>query len=267
MVRRSLPCPWLPWTWAWGTGPWAPGSGGTAPAPCAVRDRKSTMDWVSNICCRSTCIISGSWLTGTPTGTPPGPPPGPLLVSRKPGGIANVTPLAGVLCDVDGPADWPVDWPVCQVPEDKKLPSDLPPTPVLKLSHGAVPAHGSPLLCRGSPMWYTGVVPELTAPSFPETIPAGALDALPWLTVLSGAVLGLIGTGPDIFSGSDLLRSLLKPSQLSSVDLSQITATSLSACPSPSGSLGLRYHVKTRERRGSSFSQLGLEPNHTGLTA
>ena len=158
-------------------------------------------------------------------------------------------------------------WPVCQVPEDKKLPSDLPPTPVLKLSHGAVPAHGSPLPCRGSPMWYTGVVPALTAPSFPETIPAGALDALPWLTVLTGAVLRLIGTGPDIFSGSDLLRSLLKPSQLSSVDLSQITATSLSVCPSPSGSLGLRYHVKTRERRGSSFSQLGLEPNHTGLTA
>ena len=27
------------------------------------------------------------------------------------------------------------------------------------------------------------------------------------------------------------------------------------------------YYVKTRERRGSSFSQLGLEPNHTGLTA
>ena len=52
-----------------------------------------------------------------------------------------------------------------------------------------------------------------------------------------------------------------------SVDLSQITATSLSVCPSPLGSLGLRYHVKTRERRGSSFSQLGLEPNHTGLTA
>ena len=25
--------------------------------------------------------------------------------------------------------------------------------------------------------------------------------------------------------------------------------------------------MKTRERRGSSFSQLGLEPNHTGLTA
>ena len=116
-------------------------------------------------------------------------------------------------------------------------------------------------------MWYTGVVPALTAPSFPETIPAGALAALPWLTVLSGAVLGLIGTCPDIFPGSDLLRSLLKPFQLSSVDLSQITATSLSVCPSPSGSLGLRYHVKTRERRGSSFSQLGLEPNHTGLTA
>ena len=33
-----------------------------------------------------------------------------------------------------------------------------------------------------------------------------------------------------------------------------------------------RFHdssrfVKTRERRGSSFSQLGLEPNHTGWTA
>ena len=136
-------------------------------------------------------------------------------------------------------------WPVCQVPEDKKLPSDLPPTPVLKLSHGAVPAHGSPLPCRGSPMWYTGVVPALTAPSFPETIPAGALDALPWLTVLTGAVLRLIGTGLDIFSGSDLLRSLLKPSQLSSVDLSQITATSLSVCPHPQdhwGSATMRKH-------------------------
>ena len=30
---------------------------------------------------------------------------------------------------------------------------------------------------------------------------------------------------------------------------------------------GLCLFVKTRERRGSSFSQLGLEPNHTGLTA
>ena len=29
----------------------------------------------------------------------------------------------------------------------------------------------------------------------------------------------------------------------------------------------LRYHVKTRARRGSSFSQLGLEPNRTGWTA
>ena len=29
----------------------------------------------------------------------------------------------------------------------------------------------------------------------------------------------------------------------------------------------LRYHVKTRARRGSSFSHLGLEPNHTGWTA
>ena len=29
----------------------------------------------------------------------------------------------------------------------------------------------------------------------------------------------------------------------------------------------LHYHVKTRARRSSSFSQLGLEPNHTGWTA
>ena len=50
-------------------------------------------------------------------------------------------------------------------------------------------------------------------------------------------------------------------------DLLKISTASLSVCPSPLGSLGLRYHVKTRERRGSSFSQLGLEPNHTGLTA
>ena len=64
-----------------------------------------------------------------------------------------------------------------------------------------------------------------------------------------------------------ILKDLFTNSHNKHVDLSQITATSLSVCPSPSGSLGLRYHVKTRERRGSSFSQLGLEPNHTGLTA
>ena len=29
----------------------------------------------------------------------------------------------------------------------------------------------------------------------------------------------------------------------------------------------LRYHVKTQARRGSSFSELGLDPNHTGWTA
>ena len=41
----------------------------------------------------------------------------------------------------------------------------------------------------------------------------------------------------------------------------------LGVCPSPVGSLGLRYHVKTQEAVSSVFSQLGLEPNHTGLTA
>ena len=187
-------------------------------------------------------------------------------------------------------------FPICQVPV---LPLEWLPgktaglVPGEKLIHGVV-AHGSPDPCNGSTplpddckgselelspgpytrggpcgpaMVYTGVVPVFRWPPSPETIPAGALAEPPGFTVLSGDVLGLIGAGPDIFTGSDLLRSLLKPSQLSSVDLSQITATSLSVCPSPSGSLGLRYHVKTRERRGSSFSQLGLEPNHTGLTA
>ena len=43
--------------------------------------------------------------------------------------------------------------------------------------------------------------------------------------------------------------------------------SSFSVCPSPVGSLGLRYHVKTQEAVSSVFSQLGLEPNHTGLTA
>ena len=151
-----------------------------------------------------------------------------------------------------------------------------------KLIHGVV-AHGSPGTpdaCKGSAlapgpntrggpcgpaMLYTGVVPVFRWPPSPETIPAGALAEPPGFTVVSGEVLGLIGAGPLIFTRSDLKRSLHKPSQQTSVDLSQITATSLSVCPSPSGSL--RYHVKTRERRGSSFSQLGLEPNHTGLTA
>jgi len=89
----------------------------------------------------------------------------------------------------------------------------------------------------------------------PISIPAGALAEPPGFTVLSGDVLGLIGAGPDIFTGSDLLRSLLKPSQQTSVDLSQITTTSLSVCPSPSGSLGLRYYVKTRKRRGRRVVQ------------
>ena len=41
----------------------------------------------------------------------------------------------------------------------------------------------------------------------------------------------------------------------------------LSVCPSPLGSLGLRYHVKTQGSAGPVFPQLGLEPNHAGLTA
>ena len=37
--------------------------------------------------------------------------------------------------------------------------------------------------------------------------------------------------------------------------------------PTESARNKIATSVKTRERRGSSFSQLGLEPNHTGLTA
>ena len=174
--------------------------------------------------------------------------------------------------------------PVCQVPV---LPLEWLPgktaglVPGEKLIHGVVVAHGSPGPCNGStpmPDACNGSELELSpgpstrgGPCGPAILYTGVVPVFRWqppgFTVLSGDVLGLIGAGPDIFTGSDLLRSLLKPSQQTSVDLSQITATSLSVCPSPSGSLGLRYHVKTRERRGSSFSQPGLEPNHTGLTA
>ena len=38
-------------------------------------------------------------------------------------------------------------------------------------------------------------------------------------------------------------------------------------CTAPPQTSALSLSVKTRERRGSSFSQLGLEPNHTGLIA
>ena len=132
---------------------------------------------------------------------------------------------------------------------------------------------GGPKVIGGPPgpaMSYTGVVPVFNGsggtgpamPPLPETTPAGAL-ATPKVT---GDVLGLIGTGLLIFQVQEskiLFWIFSNTSQRSS----KISAASLSVCPSPSGSLGLRYHVKTRERRGSSFSQLGLEPNHTGLTA
>ena len=35
---------------------------------------------------------------------------------------------------------------------------------------------------------------------FPDTIPAGAVPALPGFTLVSGAVLGLIGVGTLIFT-------------------------------------------------------------------
>ena len=159
-----------------------------------------------------------------------------------------------------------------------------------KLIHGVV-THGSPSPCNGSrltpdtykgsvlapgpyrdgpcgpAMLGTGVVPVFSWLLSPETSPSGALVELPGFIMMSGEVLGLIGTIPLIFTTTDLKGYFHKLSQQICIDLSQITTIFLSVCPSPSGSLGLRYHVKTRERRGSSFSQLGLEPNHTGLTA
>ena len=126
-------------------------------------------------------------------------PPWPVKPeSKNPGGIPNVAaelPLCPV-CQVPvSPLDWLPGKPAGALGKTAGV------VPGEKLSQGVVLAHGSPLPCRGSAMLYTGVVPALTAPSFPETIPAGALAALPWFTVLSGAVLGLIGTGPDIFTG------------------------------------------------------------------
>ena len=100
----------------------------------------------------------------------------------------------------------------------------------------------------GPAMLYSGVVPMLRWPPSPETIPPGALAEFSRFTVLSGDVLG---------PRSDLKRSLHKLSQQASVDLSQITATSLSVCPQDHWSSATMCSV-------ALFSQLGLEPNHTG---
>ena len=116
----------------------------------------------------------------------------------------------------------------------------------------------------GPDILYTGVVPVSKCP---ETSPAGALLALPVSTAVPGSVLGLIGPGPLISSCQIFHRSFTDLFCNSHSKTTAVLKVFLSVCPSPSGSLGLRYHVKTRERRGSSFSQLGLEPNHTGLTA
>ena len=110
----------------------------------------------------------------------------------------------------------------------------------------------------------TGVVPVSKCP---ETSPAGALLAFPVATAVPGSVLGLIGPGPLISRCQIFHRSFTDLFCNSYSKTAVVLTVFLSVCPSPSGSLGLRYHVKTRERRGSSFSQLGLEPNHTGLTA
>ena len=119
--------------------------------------------------------------------------------------------------------------PVCQVPV-------LPLAPGEKLIHGVVVAHGSPGPAMGQhpfqmlamdlnlnsvhqrwALWPCHVVhrvlPVFRWPPSPETIPACALAEPPGFILLCGDVLGLIGAGPDIFTGSDLLRSLLTTDQ------------------------------------------------------
>ena len=83
---------------------------------------------------------------------------------KNPGGIPNVAVLP--LCPLPPGLDW-LSNPI------RVLGKAAEETPGEKLSQGVVLAHGSPLPCRGSPMWYTGVVPAWTAPSL-RTIPAGA---------------------------------------------------------------------------------------------
>ena len=128
------------------------------------------------------------------------------------------------------------------------------------LAHGSPgPCNGSTLTpdtCKGSAltprphitggpcgpaMLNTGVVPVFRWPPSPQTIPAGALAEPPGFTVVSGEVLGLIGTVPLTFTRSDLERSLHKLSQQTSIDLSDLS-TFLSVCPFTSG------YMKTRDR-------------------
>ena len=187
--------------------------------------------WVS-ISWRSICAITGSTAVTVACAGSPWPE---RPESYNPGGIPNVAaklPLCPPL-------------PVCQVPGVTALQNRRTGTwwwwktdPWVIVADGSPgPCNGStpiPDACHGSElelspgpntrggpcgpaMLYIGVVPVLRWPPSPETISASALAEPPGFTVLSGDVLGLIGAGPDIFTGSDLLRSLLKASQLTSV--------------------------------------------------
>ena len=109
--------------------------------------RRSITPWVSNICWRSSCAITGS-TAGVGACVGPG--------SKNPGGIPNVAVLP--LCPLPPGLDW-LGNPIGVLGKAAEE------TPGEKLSQGVVLAHGSPLPCRGSPMWYTGVVPAWTAPS------------------------------------------------------------------------------------------------------
>ena len=94
------------------------------------------------------------------------------------------------------------------------------------------------------------------------------LQNLQCFTVVSGEVLGLIGAVPLIFTRSDLKK--ISSQTLTNKPLLIFHRSQqpfLASAPHPQDHWGSATMMKTRERRGSSFSQLGLEPNHTGLTA
>ena len=91
-----------------------------------------------------------------------------------------------------------------------------------------------------------------------------------WLAFHCGLGPGLQGAPIDKLSGW-ATSNVSTQRRTSVVPRSAFSLRSDFSQEKPNGNsldlTGLGPSVKTRERRGSSFSQLGLEPNHTGLTA
>ena len=133
---------------------------------------------------------------------PPNPPvSGPGMVG--PTGTAAVPGVGvpgGTLPSVSMSAAPPSGPPMHAAP-----PSG-PPMPAAPASGHPMHAGASPGRPCGSAMLNAGVVPVFKWLPSPETIPVGALAEPPGFSVVSGKVLGLIGTVPLIFARSDLKK-------------------------------------------------------------